>query len=158
MSTGRTWQTESFSSDDTFAIGEQLGKSCKGGEVFVLTSDLGGGKTTLTKGLAKGLGCNETVSSPTFTVSRDYTCDRGLMLRHFDFYRLSEPGVVLYELSEVISEPSSVIVIEWGDIVEEVLPEHRVILTLSRTQTSESHRSIKIEFPERMRYLLGAAS
>src|SRR5690606_36483896 len=128
MSTGTTWQTVSSSSDDTFAIGERFGRACRGGEVFVLSSDLGGGKTTFTKGLARGLGCEESVGSPTFTVKRVYACRDGLSLHHFDFYRLSEPGVVAYELSEVASDPKAVVAVEWGDIVEDILPKHRIII------------------------------
>jgi tRNA threonylcarbamoyladenosine biosynthesis protein TsaE len=111
----------------------------------VLASDLGGGKTTLAKGLAAGLGCVENVSSPTFTVSREYKCARGLMLHHFDFYRLNEPGVVTYELSEVIDDLSAVTVIEWADIVEDYLPAKRILIRLDRTADAEDHRQITVD-------------
>jgi tRNA threonylcarbamoyladenosine biosynthesis protein TsaE len=154
MSTGKTWQTESFSSDDTIAIGERFGTRCKGGEVFVLSSDLGGGKTTFTKGLARGLGCKDTISSPTFTVSRSYVCERSLELHHFDFYRLNDPGVVAYELSEVVNEPHYVTVIEWGDIVDNVLPEERILVTIELLPQSEEARRITVDYPETRTYLI----
>jgi tRNA threonylcarbamoyladenosine biosynthesis protein TsaE len=158
MSIGTTWQIESSSSEDTFAIGEHLGRQCKGGEVFVLTSDLGGGKTTLTKGLAAGLGCNEIVSSPTFTISRIYTCKNNLKLYHFDFYRLSEPGVVAYELSEIINEPNIVVALEWGEIVNDVLPDRSIIVQLDRSHESEGHRNISIRLPNEALYLKESSS
>src|SRR5688572_5517582 len=108
MSTAKTCQIESSSYEDTYETGKRFGSRCKGGEVFVLASDLGGGKTTFTKGLAAGLGSLDKVVSPTFTVSRVYKCRDGLYLHHFDFYRLNEPGVVGHELAEVIGDPHAV--------------------------------------------------
>jgi tRNA threonylcarbamoyladenosine biosynthesis protein TsaE len=153
MNTDTTWQTVSSSSDATFAIGEQLGNRCRGGEVFVLSSDLGGGKTALAKGIAKGLGCQGIVNSPTFTISQVYTCNNGLSMHHFDFYRLGEPGLIPYELVDVINDPKAVTVIEWGDIVDDVLPKRRVIIKLERTEHSEFERRVIFNYPEEMNYL-----
>jgi tRNA A37 threonylcarbamoyladenosine biosynthesis protein TsaE len=77
-------------------------------------------------------------------------------MHHFDFYRLHDPGLVAYELAEVIDDPKAVTVIEWADIVEDVLPPHRVIITLNRSHESVDQRVIKIECPEPMAYLKGA--
>lgn len=153
MSTGTTSKIESSSSEDTFAIGERLGKKCRGGEVFVLSSDLGGGKTTFTKGLAAGLGSDDVVSSPTFTVSNVYECRDNLTLHHFDFYRLNEAGVVAHELAEVVDDPSVIAVIEWGDIVSEVLPERSIVINFDRSSKGEDVREITINFPEEASYL-----
>ena len=153
MNIGTTWRIESSSSDDTFAIGEQLGNACHGGEVIVLSSDLGGGKTTFTKGFAKGLGSTENVGSPTFTVRKVYRCRNDLYLHHFDFYRLNEPGVVAHELSEVVDSPKAVVIIEWGDIVNEILPERRVIVRISHVGSDENARVIDIDCPPAMAYL-----
>ena len=159
MSTDKTWQTESFSSDDTFAYGEQVGKRCRGGEIFVLSSDLGGGKTTFTKGLATGLGYQGTVSSPSFTVSHVYDCGNGHRLHHFDFYRLGEAGIVGQELQEATEEPGSIVVIEWADIVQNVLPQTAITITIDRVASSEDTRKITVSCPDELQYVMeGSAS
>lgn len=119
----------------------------------MLSSDLGGGKTTFTKGLAAGLGSDDVVSSPTFTVSNVYECRDNLTLHHFDFYRLNEAGVVAHELAEVVDDPSVIAVIEWGDIVSEVLPERSIVINFDRSSKGEDVREITINFPEEASYL-----
>lgn len=156
MSTATTYRIESSSSDATFDLGERLGKLCRGGEVFALSSDLGGGKTTFAKGLAAGFDSKDIVSSPTFTVSQVYDARDGLQIHHFDFYRLQEAGVVGYELEEVIDDPKAVIIIEWGDIVEDVLPPRRVLVTFDRVAENEDRRSITFNVPEEAGHLRGA--
>lgn len=154
MSTVATWQTDSFSSDDTSALGERFGLACKGGEVFLLVSDLGGGKTTFTQGLAKGLGATEHVGSPTYMISRVYKCHDGIYLNHLDFYRLQEGGVVAHELSEAINDPKAVVAIEWGDIVSDALPERAVTIILSRIADSDHRRQISVAYPAESSYLM----
>lgn len=154
MSTGTILQIESSSSDDTFAIGERLGSQCRGGEFFLLSSDLGGGKTTFTKGLAKGLGSRDVVGSPTFTVSRVYDCRDGLSIHHFDFYRLNEGGMVAHELAEVLDDSKAIVVVEWGDVVSDVLPEKRITVEFERVKSGEDHRSIKISSPALFKYIV----
>ena len=112
--------------------GEALGARLKGGECIELVGDVGAGKTTLTKAIAKGMAIDEEVQSPTFTLSRIYETPR-LSLHHYDFYRLNEPGVMSYELAESISDPGAVTVIEWAETVASVLPAKRLIITLSYT-------------------------
>src|SRR5205807_2663685 len=118
MSTEPTWQTDSTSADDTLAIAVLIGSKLKGGEVIELVSDLGGGKTTFVKGLAKGLGSQDEVHSPSFTLSNEYRAG-GLKIYHFDFYRLNEPGIMRQELAEAIADLSGVMVVEWPEIVED---------------------------------------
>lgn len=152
-----TYQIESSSSDDTLNLGERLGSLCRGGEVIVLSSDLGGGKTTLTKGLAKGLGSQENVGSPTFTVARVYTCRDGLTMHHFDFYRLgNNAGVVAYELAEVLKDPQAIVVIEWGNVINEVLPPQRLLIEFHRVASGEDNRMLNINFPEELAYFKDA--
>jgi tRNA threonylcarbamoyladenosine biosynthesis protein TsaE len=153
MNTVQTWQTQSLSSDATSAIGEQLGHSCRGGELFVLSSDLGGGKTTFTKGLASGLGSSNMVNSPTFMVERVYDCRDGIKLHHFDFYRLSEGGMVARELSEVLEDPKAVVVVEWGDIVSEILPLDHIRIVIERQADRKDSRSIKVSYPNKFSYI-----
>ena len=146
-------QIATSNSDATFAIGERLGRNCQGGELFVLSSDLGGGKTTFTKGLAKGLGSTDSVSSPTFTVSKVYK-GKDLKLHHFDFYRLNEGGMVAHELAEFIDDPKSVVAVEWGDIIDDVLPKRRVTVRFERVASGEDDRQITIQCSEELIYIL----
>lgn len=121
-------------------LGQMLGQAMQGGEVLELIGDVGAGKTTLTKGLAAGLGITEPVQSPTFTISRVYQSPRGLTLAHYDFYRLQEAGIMADEISEVMLRGDTVTVIEWAGTVNEALPADRLTVTI-RT-TSEDEREV----------------
>lgn len=121
-------------------FGEQLGRRLSGGELIELVGDVGAGKTTLVKGLALGLDIDDTVQSPTFTISRVYAARDGLQLAHYDFYRLSEPGIMAMEIAESLAKPTSIVVIEWGGIVEDVLPLKR--LTIAIESLSETQREL----------------
>lgn len=114
----------------TQALAEAVGKVVKGGEVIEFVSDLGGGKTTFVKGLARGMGVQDVVQSPTFTISQIHQAHHGLELHHFDFYRLDEPGVMRAELAESLAQPNAVVAIEWGDIVHDILPKQRITVDL----------------------------
>ena len=119
------------------AFGELIGARLRGGVVIELIGDIGAGKTTLTKGIAKGLGVDEDVQSPSFTISRLYEARDGLRLAHYDFYRLHDPGILAAELSEAMSDPQTIVVVEWADVVEQVLPDDRVTIRISSpTETS----------------------
>ena len=98
MNTGKTLQIDSGSLADTLALAEKIGRRVKGGETIELVSDLGGGKTAFVSGLAKGMGSRDSVSSPSFTLSNVYQADN-ISLHHFDFYRLSDPGILRDELA-----------------------------------------------------------
>ena len=119
-----------------------------------LTSDLGGGKTTFTRGLVRGSGSKDRVGSPTFTLSREYNAPK-FTVAHFDFYRLGEAGIVGDELDEIIHDPAYVTVVEWGDIVHDVLPEGRVTVKLELT--GEDTRLITITYPETLAYVMEGA-
>jgi len=125
----------------------------KGGEVIELVSDLGGGKTTFVKGLAKGMGSEATVHSPSFTLDNQYQAGK-LTLHHFDFYRLFEPGVMRDELAEILEEPGAVVVVEWGRIVQDVLPPERLVIRIRAT--GEHKREITFSAPPKLKYLLPA--
>jgi tRNA threonylcarbamoyl adenosine modification protein YjeE len=99
------------SSEATQAVARRLGKLLHGGELIELSSDLGGGKTTFTQGLAQGLGYDGEVTSPTFTLSQIYRVSDDLELHHYDLYRLGETGVVGDELAEDLTDPHLVTVI-----------------------------------------------
>ncbi len=138
---------------ETIEIGREIGSKLKGGEVIELISDLGGGKTTLTKGIAEGAGSEDMVASPSFTISYLYSAPK-FNIHHFDFYRLEDSGVVGLSLAEAISEKNDVIVIEWGDIVADILPESRITIKLSSDAEDENKRIIEVNLPDQLNYLL----
>jgi tRNA threonylcarbamoyladenosine biosynthesis protein TsaE len=144
------FKTDSGDLEGTEQFARSLGSKLRGGEVIALVSDLGGGKTAFVRGLAKGMGSTDHVASPTFTISREYKTDK-LTMYHFDFYRLLEPGVVAAELEEFVHDPSAVVVIEWGEIVEEVLPEDKIVVNIERT--GDTSRHFTIMYPEKLSYL-----
>lgn len=123
-------------------FGEKLGALLRGGEIIELVGDVGAGKTTLTKAIAEGLKIDEDVQSPSFTISRIYTARDGLSLAHYDFYRLSDAGILASELHETAHEGKTITIIEWADIVQGVLPDDR--LTIHLTPLSETARRVEL--------------
>lgn len=123
-------------------FGKKLGSFLVGGEVIELFGDVGAGKTTLTKGIGIGLGVSENVQSPSFTISQVYDARDGLTLSHYDFYRLSDAGIMAEDLDEKIGQSHNVTVIEWGEIVNGILPDDR--MTISIKPTSETARELAI--------------
>lgn len=122
---------ESFSPEDTKALGERLGREAKPGEVYTLIGDLGVGKTVLTQGLAAGLGITDCVNSPTFTIVQVYEEGR-LPFYHFDVYRIGD----VEEMEEIGYEDyfygQGVCLIEWANLIEEILPERYVQITIEK--------------------------
>ncbi|HVV66896.1 MAG TPA: tRNA (adenosine(37)-N6)-threonylcarbamoyltransferase complex ATPase subunit type 1 TsaE [Candidatus Saccharimonadales bacterium] len=150
MSTEQTWQTTSAGLEETLKIAEAIGRKLKGGEVFELVSDLGGGKTAFVRGLAKGMGSKDAVRSPSFTLSNEYRSD-SLTLYHFDFYRLHDPGIMKDELAEAITDPKGIVAVEWAEIVENVLPAERITIRIKAT--GEHSREITVKYPQAVKYL-----
>jgi tRNA threonylcarbamoyladenosine biosynthesis protein TsaE len=142
-------QSESVS--DTHELGKSIGIKLVGGEVIEMVSDLGGGKTSLTRGLAEGFGSTDPVSSPSFTISCVYQRSDGKKMYHFDFYRLTDAGIVGSELTEIEHDDHAVTVVEWGDIVHDILPKDRVVVNIRNT--GDSTREIIFEYPNRYKYL-----
>lgn len=137
------------------AIGRRLGEKLQGGEVIELVGDVGAGKTTLVKGVGLGLGVDEDVQSPSFTISRVYPARNDLELHHYDFYRLNDAGVMRYELAESINDPRVVTVIEWADTVQQVLPEDHHRIHIRYTPDGEG-RELDMQAPEHDTHLSGA--
>lgn len=136
---------ETFDPSETFALGESIGKKCVPGQVYALVGDLGAGKTVLTQGLAKGLGVTEPVSSPTFTIVQVYEEGR-LPFYHFDVYRIGQAE----EMDEIGYEDyfygEGVCLVEWADLVEELLPEHYCRITVEKDlEKGFDYRRITIE-------------
>ena len=115
--------TETRSPEETYALGEKIGKAAQPGQIYTLTGDLGVGKTVFTQGVAAGLGITEPVSSPTFTIVQVYE-DGRLPFYHFDVYRIGD----VEEMDEIGYEDyvygEGVSLIEWANLIEEILPEH----------------------------------
>ncbi len=122
---------ESFCPEDTFQLGKKIGKSALPGQVFTLIGDLGVGKTVFTQGMAAGLGITEPVNSPTFTIMQVYEEGR-CPLYHFDVYRIGD----ISEMDDIGYEEcfygDGVCLIEWADLIEEILPEHYIRITISK--------------------------
>ncbi len=113
-------------------FGHQIAQNLKLPAVIELVGDVGAGKTTFTRGLAAGLGIKNPVTSPSFTISKRYAFQtpdhQSGELIHYDFYRLDDPGIMRDELSEAIATENSVVVVEWGDSVADLLPSHKLRL------------------------------
>lgn len=103
-------------------FGADFAKTLKAPALIELVGDVGVGKTTFTRGLAEGLKIKEKITSPSFTISKRYAFENGFLV-HYDFYRLSDPGLMLDELLETISEKNTIVVIEWADSVSDFLDE-----------------------------------
>jgi tRNA threonylcarbamoyladenosine biosynthesis protein TsaE len=144
----------SHSVETTQTLAERIGRILRGGEVIDFSSDVGGGKTTFMKGLARGLAVTDVVQSPTFTISRIYHARNDLELHHFDFYRLSEPGIIAAELAESLAQPNAIVTVEWGNIVQDVLPPIR--MTIRIRSLDENSRRFTFDIPHQYDYIAAA--
>ena len=122
---------ETFSPEETFELGREIGRQASPGDVYALTGDLGVGKTVFTKGLAEGLGITEPVTSPTFTIVQSYEGGR-LPFHHFDVYRIED----IDEMDEIGYEDcfygDGVTLVEWADVIAELLPENTIRITIEK--------------------------
>lgn len=107
-------------------LGNDFAHKLKLPAIIELVGDVGAGKTTFTRGLAAGLGVKEPVTSPSFTISKRYAFASDGELVHYDFYRLGDPGIMRAELTETLRSPKSVIVVEWGGGVIDLLPDNHI--------------------------------
>lgn len=114
---------------ETRALGLSIAEAAEPGDIVALIGDLGTGKTSLTKYIAEGLGVTEEVISPTFTIVREYRSGR-MPLFHFDVYRLSGGEEFLDTGAEDYLEGNGLSVIEWADIVADVLPHDALVVML----------------------------
>lgn len=122
---------ETYSPEETFELGRKIGEEAAPGGVYTLIGDLGAGKTVFTQGMAAGLGITEPVNSPTFTILQIYEEGR-CPFYHFDVYRIGD----ISEMDEIGYEDcfygDGICLIEWADLIEELLPEHYTRITISR--------------------------
>lgn len=129
------------SPEETFALGEKLGKSCQGGEVILLLGNLGAGKTCFTQGLAYGLGVKGKVNSPTFNLMKIYKIKLGTLC-HIDAYRLnSGHDLEMIGVDDYLGRQDSVVVIEWAERVKEIWPKNKIKI---KFKNIDNGRQIKI--------------
>lgn len=134
-----------MTAEDMRRLGEAIGRQLHGGENIELIGDVGAGKTTLTKGIARGLGVADNITSPSFTISCNYSGRDGLIMRHYDFYRLNDPGIMSMELAESLGDKKSVNIVEWADSVKSILPDDRITVRIN--YLPEAGREVQISGP-----------
>ncbi len=122
---------ESFTWEDTFSLGEKLGKGVESGAVICVNGDLGAGKTVFTQGFAKGLGIDEPISSPTFTIVQEYHTGR-IPLYHFDVYRIGDASELIDIGCEDYFFGNGVCLIEWACLIEDIIPEDAMYVTIEK--------------------------
>ena len=135
---------ETMSPKETFELGKKIGLEAKAGEIICLDGDLGVGKTVFTQGFAKGLGIDEAVNSPTFTIIQEYD-DGRLPLYHFDVYRIGDPEE-MYEIGyEDYFYGQGVCLIEWAKLIEELIPdEAKIVLIEKNLENGLDYRKITV--------------
>ena len=136
---------ETYSAQETFALGQRIGREALPGQVYTLIGDLGVGKTVFTQGFASGLGITEPVNSPTFTIVQQYEEGR-LPLYHFDVYRIGD----VEEMDEIGYEDcfygEGVCLIEWSTLIQEILPEDAIHITIEKDlEKGFDYRRIQME-------------
>ena len=141
----RTIIKESFSAEETFDIGKQIGENAKAGDIYTLNGDLGVGKTVFTQGFAEGLDIKEPISSPTFTIVQEYDGEK-MPFYHFDVYRIGD----VEEMDEIGFEDyvygDGVCLIEWAELIREILPEDFVSILIEKDlEKGFDYRRITIE-------------
>lgn len=139
---------ETFSPQETFELGKKIGQEAMPGTVYTLTGDLGAGKTVFTQGMAAGLGITEPVNSPTFTIVQIYEGGR-CPFYHLDVYRIGD----ISEMDEIGYEDyfygDGVCLIEWADLIEEILPEHLVRIKIAKNlEKGFDYRKISMQGEE----------
>lgn len=132
-----------FSENEMQSFAHTCGKKLKGSETIELVGDVGAGKTTFVKGLARGLGISEPVQSPSFVIFARYSTPDERSLHHYDFYRLDDPGIIAFDLNESLNDKNAITIIEWGNTVSHVLPHQRIIIHF--TTLSETSRELDIQ-------------
>lgn len=136
---------ETYSPQETFEVGLNLGKSVIPGDIYTLNGDLGVGKTVFTQGVAQGLGITEHVNSPTFTIVQVYEEGR-LPFYHFDVYRIGD----IEEMDEIGYEDyfygEGLCIIEWAQLIEEIIPQNAKSITIEKNlEKGFEYRKITIE-------------
>jgi tRNA threonylcarbamoyladenosine biosynthesis protein TsaE len=147
----------SRSEEETRALGATIGELLQPGDVVLLHGDLGSGKTTLTQGIAKGLGIDDYVQSPTFTLVAEHATQSGdgdqLMLYHLDLYRLTDPAELeSFGYEDLVTQSDGVVVVEWPERAGDILPDEYLLVIIDLMGSRErllTLQSVPLHGPER---------
>lgn len=136
---------ETYSPEETHALGKRIGQQAKPGDIYTLIGDLGVGKTVFTQGIADGLGITEPISSPTFTIVQVYEEGR-MPFYHFDVYRIGD----IEEMEEIGYDDyffgKGICLIEWAELIEELIPESIIAITIEKNpEKGFDYRKITID-------------
>lgn len=134
------------SADETIALGEKIGKKLSKGDVIAFKGDLGAGKTTFTRGISRGLGLGDNVTSPTFSLVNEYR-GKEKSLIHFDMYRITNSDdIELTGFWDYIEE-GCILAVEWSENISDVIPNNSIIISFKRID--DDTREIEILGDER---------
>ncbi|MBQ9754578.1 MAG: tRNA (adenosine(37)-N6)-threonylcarbamoyltransferase complex ATPase subunit type 1 TsaE [Lentisphaeria bacterium] len=133
----------SRSEEETEKIASEIAAALSPGDTVLLRGNLGAGKTVFSRGFARGLGCEDTLSSPTYTIVQEYQLPSGARLYHMDLYRIADAASALgFGVDEFIDDPKAYKLIEWPERIESLLPEK--CLTVEITHKGDEERSLRI--------------
>ena len=133
----------SRSEEETEKIASEIAAALSPGDTVLLRGNLGAGKTVFSRGFARGLGCEDTLSSPTYTIVQEYQLPSGARLYHMDLYRIADAASALgFGVDEFIDDPKAYKLIEWPERIESLLPEK--CLTVEITHEGDEERSLRI--------------
>ena len=133
----------SYSEKETEALASEIARTLKAGDTVLLKGNLGAGKTVFSRGFARGLGCDDTLSSPTYTIVQEYQLPGGYRLYHMDLYRIADAGSALgFGIDEFIDDPKAYKLIEWPERIASLLPDNCVIVEI--THKGDEERELKI--------------
>jgi tRNA threonylcarbamoyladenosine biosynthesis protein TsaE len=155
MNSPKKFQFDAQDLATSLRFAEQIGGRLRGGEIIELSSDLGGGKTTFVRGIALGAGSLDHVSSPSFTLTNVYETS-SLLIHHFDFYRLNDPGILRNEIAEVLTDTKAVVIIEWADSIKDMLPDARISMNIR--VTGDESRHYEVRYSDAFEYLFNRLS
>ena len=133
----------SHSEEETEKIASLIAAALSPGDTVLLRGNLGAGKTVFSRGFARGLGCEDTLSSPTYTIVQEYQLPSGARLYHMDLYRIADSAAALgFGVDEFIDDPKAYKLIEWPERIESLLPEK--CLTVEITHRGDEERILRI--------------
>ena len=142
----KTYTFTTHNSSETMKFASELASTLHVGDVVVLSGELGAGKTKFTEGFLKYFGLDNQISSPTFSIVNEYKKDN-IHIYHFDVYRLEDVDE-FYAIGGEEYFSSGICIIEWGEIIEEALPNNYIKITFEKDISDENLRYLKIEYIE----------
>ena len=137
--------TETRSPEETYELGRKIGLQARPGQVYTLTGDLGVGKTVFTKGFAEGLGIDDDITSPTFTIVNEYHSGR-IPFYHFDVYRIGDEDEMFDIGFDEYVDGDGVCLIEWAELIKGIIPENAVSIKITKDLSKGlDYRKIEVE-------------